>query len=1135
MLAEIELSLREEIQKSDVPFLGLLGENLTPAARTALDLAVLATSSVDGYIRYLQLHPALFAVNLTHHIMQGMGQGGHFELYPHVQKAIGSSGSLTQREKENLWRAFRRAVITLRFVPSPRISGPHFMADEYLRQVGVPIAFADDLAERMLLFARKVGIPDEFDPEALAGWQNALDSKLDAPFSITARKAVRMDSQAYYTRQFLRIYSLNGILDGTANALEKSMARAFQSQTNGASFRRAVLPYLILHDGYLGIFMPGGDEREYEITVDESLQHVRASIEDKFIPISNTLPCEVSIRELNGNQSTRYKLWEDQRPNRLLFFTENGRFRSSAQLNQPSLYLTPGRYSVLSRFCPAGFEADQLWDDPQIFLFSLHLHPGKKVSLANGPASIEVISENQPFASWEGASKTTKEGVEFFYGNTNLNVEFPTEWISLAGNNFILRLTAVGLDESIELPFSADEEGKFTSNLAYEFSQHEWKSGFARLVAEIYRAGDNRALIRTSTFYWLGLRNVTSSLVFECDSLPTNIQNQLNENILISGTSLKPQDGVTKTLRVVFKINEKRNQSLTWNVPGVYVEIENPSDSGGVARQSRAIGSVESVSISSPKQIIISASDDGEILMGDWLQQVQFSRVQSKRFPASFLASRLTSQQNKLIYRNGRTGTEVELLKLVQPHFVTNISGKPSGGQLRIKICLPKELEALSIHAMDVISGNDFEVLLEANTHQNTHHRFGHAQLMCLPGDEGGFSAYAFFSLDIWPSGAWIFHFDGKIDGVWGHLENSRQDQFAYGFLCDDQGSNLTIQQLLDGLSELTDKESLETLTRVQEVMLPCYAQEAWNSMVWLSDMWNQLLDKWKGREEYAVDTLIPLAASIPPEDSSPSWLLQQTIGSKNPKIFCLPAECYRTVPTKHNPIVQAVQTLYQFKNQYPAVFPDLINPVAAMGFANCPEVMRGGKPNGYSLPNYLAAIRETGSVASDLYRLEDSGFTPVPGDFLGSLHYKYALRKLEESYDLCRSGNDLRLGQVILLCNYVIRTIPTLTRDDSPRLAGCPPHIDPWPFQDGEGVDDYLAQRNSNLNVMAHTLSLLAYHCRLEARSEGFLGEFLSKLKSSTVPIEPALAFMIQVGDAVFAYYLVLWELVITAERIAE
>src|SRR5690606_25095541 len=143
----------------------------------------------------------------------------------------------------------------------------------------------------------------------------------------------------------------------------------------------------------------------------------------------------------------------------------------------------------------------------------------------------------------------------------------------------------------------------------------------------------------------------------------------------------------------------------------------------------------------------------------------------------------------------------------------------------------------------------------------------------------------------------------------------------------------------------------------------------------------------------------------------------------KNPKIFCLPAECYRTVPTKHNPIVQAVQTLYQFKNQYPAVFPDLINPVAAMGFANCPEVMRGGKPNGYSLPNYLAAIRETGSVASDLYRLEDSGFTPVPGDFLGSLHYKYALRKLEESYDLCRSGNDLRLGQVILLCNYVKRT----------------------------------------------------------------------------------------------------------------
>ena len=443
-------------------------------------------------------------------------------------------------------------------------------------------------------------------------------------------------------------------------------------------------------------------------------------------------------------------------------------------------------------------------------------------------------------------------------------------------------------------------------------------------------------------------------------------------------------------------------------------------------------------------------------------------------------------------------------------------------------------MEALTVRAQDVVTGEDIEVTLEANSTHQTLHRFGKAQLMCLKGESSGFSAYVYFSLDIWPAGAWVFQFDGKVDGIWGHLENERQDLFALGFLCNEQGFNLSIQQFLDSLTELTDKQSLDMLERVQEAMLPCYAQESWNTMTWLLEAWGYLLSKWKGKESEVIDVLLPLAALQPPEDSSPSWMLQQTVGSRIPKIFCLPGDRYRRVPTKHNPLVQAAKILSQFKEQYPAVFPELINLVAAAGFANFAEVSRGGQPNGYSIANYLAAIRETGAVVSDLYRIEDTGFTPIPGDFLGSLHYKYAVRKLEEAYERCRSGNDLRLGQVILLCNYVRRVMPSLTRDDSPRLAGTPPHIDPWPFQDGDGVDEYLAQRNQNLQAIAHTLSWLAYHCRLEAKSNGFLDEFLDKLKASGAPVENSLAYLLQVGDAVFAYYLVLWELVVTAEGIA-
>lgn len=1135
MLSVVEESIREAIRKSDVPFLGLLGETLNSAARTALELSILANPTVSGYIRYLEHYPALFSVNLTHHIMQGMGQAGHFELYPHIQKAIGTSKELSTNDKENLWRAYRRAIVTLGFEPSPRVSGNHFMADEYLRQVGVPLAFADDLAERMLFFANRVGIPDEYDPEALIGWQMALDTRLEQNFSRTARKAVLLDTQGYYTRQFVKIHSRAGALNGDANALETAMARAFKGQQGNISFRRAVLPYLVLLDGSLGIFIPGGDEREYEIAVAGVNQLVRAGIEDKFFPITEPLPNEISVKELKGNQSTRYKLWEDHRPNRLLFFTDTGRYRGCAQLNQTEpLVLPPGKYTVLSRFNPSGVDTEQLLDDPQLFIFTRQIHPGEKHILSNGPASLKIVGESQPFAAWQGASKTTKEGVEFFLGNVSLDVEFPHEWISLAGNKFLLRLTAVGISESLELPIAADENGKFSINIANEATKRGWKPGFTRLVAEVYRANENRSLIRVSAFIWLGLISVTNGLVFECSSLPINLQTQLNENVQSNRNTLKPKDVLTRIFRVVFKLDEKRNQSLTWNVPGIYVEVETLSDNGGTTRTAREIGSVEAISITSPKQIIISASDDGELRLGNWRQSVVFSRVQSKRLAAAFLASRITPQQNCLIFKNERTGNQCELLRFVQPHHVNGISGKASGGQLKIEIRLPKDLEAITVRALDVVSGNDFEVTLEANSHQQTLHRFGRAQLMCLHGEAGEFAAYVLFSLDFWPAGAWVFQFDGKIDGIWGHLENERQDQFSFGFLCDEQGVNLTIQMFLDSLTELTDKQSLDMLVRVQEAMLPCYAMESWNSMRWLAEAWNYLLSKWEGRLSEAIDILYPLAALRPPEDSSPSWLLQQTIGSRIPKIFGLQGDKYRTVPTKHNPLVQAAQVLCQFKSRYPDVFPELINPVAAAGFCNFAEVARGGTPKGYSIARYVDALRETGAADGDLYRLEDTGFAPVSGDFLSGLHYKYAMRKLEEAFERCRSGNDLRLGQVILLCNYVRRVMPVLSREDSPNLAGASPHINPWPFQEEDGVESELAQRNENLQVIGITLSWLAYHCRLEAKSSGLLDEFLNKLRPSGAPVESSLAYLLQIGDAAFAYYLVLWELVVTSEHIA-
>jgi len=44
--------------------------------------------------------------------------------------------------KERLWSAFRRAILKVGMRPLLRTSGTHYMADEYVRQAGVPLVDA---------------------------------------------------------------------------------------------------------------------------------------------------------------------------------------------------------------------------------------------------------------------------------------------------------------------------------------------------------------------------------------------------------------------------------------------------------------------------------------------------------------------------------------------------------------------------------------------------------------------------------------------------------------------------------------------------------------------------------------------------------------------------------------------------------------------------------------------------------------------------------------------------------------------------------------------------------------------------------------------------------------------------------
>lgn len=1128
-LTQSEKAILRAIRNSDAPFLGLLGEIFTKEMREALDKAIAANPTMPGYVGRLESHPALFAVNIAWHVMHGMGQGGKFSLYPHIHKALGMSSELNPNERQPLWRAFRRTLVLLGLEPSARISGPHFMADEYVRQAGVPLPFVDDLAERMLVFAKRVGLPDDDDPEGIVTWQAALDARLGPPFSQTARDTLSLDRLGYYTRVFLRVYANSGQAIDAGNILEKAMAQAFE-KTGTTSIRRAVLPRVLFLDGCLGVFFPGGEEQEWAIEVDGTMRLCHTAAEDRFISFSQPLPCKLKAHCLSSGQKMQMSLWEDEKSNRLLFFSDTGRLAARGQLAQTEpLILSPGGYTVLARFTPNGVEVDEISDSPRLVSFRLHLSPGENAVLANGRTRLEIHTESAPLISWQGDTRTSKDGVEFWYGAVNLIVELPSDWLG-TGSNYELTLMPGERGALMVVPLESIENGKCQVSVSEMTAKAGWKPGLMRLVVELRRSGEARILLRTATLYWLGLCEISPGLRFRCADWPENLKLEFGENLKRVGNDLAVMDSAARGVRLVFSLSQTRQQSLTWNVPGVFVEVETVADGGVSSRSRRTLGSTEAVSLTSEKQIVVIASDPGTLRLGDWSQRLDFSRQSTRLLSSAFLASRLTPMSNTLVYENEITGTSLDLLRLTQPHEVSGFSAQVKSGQFVIALHVSEPVDAIVVRALALLSDDDDVFTLQANAGELTSTRFGQARLMVLDGSQGGYMAYVYLNLDYWPAGAWLFNLDAQIKGIWGHMQNSRQDVFSAGLLWAESGQTLSAKAWMDQLADLDDKHACDLLKRINAALQICYAQESWTGIAWLGEAWRKLTQRWMGREVEALSALADMVAIRPPDDSSPSWLPQVAVAAELPSLFTLLADKYRLLNEKRHPLIRTMRAMATISAEYPAVFGDLLHTTAAAGFSNFLAISRGAQPKSFVFDSYTSALLNTDTLENH-YRLSDDAYLPGPGEYLGPLHYQHALRSLEDAYDRTLAGNDIHRGQALGMCKQFRRFHPTLDVVGIPgHFCAHSPHLMPWPYPSDDELNIEDAQRYENLVDLAHFVAWFAFVCRMETRKPGALNEFLKTFKEQQ-GAKASLTYVLQIGEALFAFYLLLWELVLMAE----
>lgn len=1127
-----EDDLRKKIENGEAPFLGLFADEFRENTRKFIikNLADYG-APVERIIEGLNRHPALFASHLTVFLTEGFGESGHFEVYSHISKALGLP-SIPESKKKKLWRAFRHACLGLGLSVAPANNRHHQMVTEYLRQAGLPLRYADRLTHHMVRYAEDVGIPDERDPESIRVWQQGLLQRLNSPFPQVAKQAVELDRDGYYARLFLRLFPHPPRPELLGTKLEQKMAEAIGTAgTTRDTLRSVTIPRLVLRDFEVGLAIPPGRDVMWCMATDGEEQYYAGQEDECFIPVEGTLPREVIVKANGGNAIWRFPIWDDWQDNRfLLFGPVGGRFLKGACLSDGELFLEPGEYTVLLRFEPDGVDSDLelISEYPSLFRWHITLRPGQLYELRRGPARVLLRADNEPALEWLGESVSGTRGNDLFVGNRlKLRIFIPEEIRDACETGFRISLRSDSLGPDVLLPLDHMESDDTLLDLS--FALKDWAPGVTRLLVEVRRADSQRTLIRGSAIVWHGLSTVKNRSEFICSMLPTNLLEKESNNISVDETSrnITYQNETSRFLRLTFH-DGPRKLSFTWAVPGVFLYLERHF-AGRYEERPLRIGGVLGASASSRDIVKIYASEAATIRLGPFKRRVDFSRYGIARLPLPPLLDYLRPNESVLELVLDRTGEALPLLNLVAPHETLSFSIKDSipDGCLSISFTMPIPLEALRITSAEILRGEESEAefcLKGEVLHATCEFSSGGRAVLRAEGE----TEYVLTVLqEGWSPGLWLLSFDAKINGRWGRLVNSRHDVYATGLVIETGGKGnfeIVLSHFLDAVGE---SEALLAFERVHRALMWCYAAECWDEgLSWLEDLWSNLLSRIKNFRSKGTRKLLEFSALKPSEGSSASWIPMLQIGVSYPFIFCASGVTYREIESAESVYLACLSCLGDLADHQ-------LNALHIAPMVGC--ISPAPPPCGFSPAKYRQALTET-DLPDQWRLLLDESWSPNSGNFLGALHYRYAIAQFERAYLGSLTGNNHRRGLALKLGGRALSgKLPDPSQKFLKNVNSAT--LDLGLFREKstfmEGSEEELMQEH--LQGLVRFLCLYAGVCRFEAREPGTLDEFicntLAKTDTTRGDFKSALGFMLYTGEELFAFYLLLWEFILCAD----
>lgn len=1231
-----EKELRTKIDSSDKPFLGLFSDFFKDTTKAALIKLIHDFSNpIDDYIKNLESYPALLATLITVEVLENFGKfddlkqlddikkSGSSAFYKHIECMF--KNNLTQNQKRELWSSYRKACFRLGLSVSPRKSGSRYIVEEFLRQAGLPLEFADRFCKKAITCAKRVGIPDEDNPEEIKLWQQELINTLTLPFPKSAKQAIERDENGYYSRLFIRLFVNANIDNKILSKLEQRLLKTIVEGPKIAS-KRARIPYIVIRDFEYGILLPSGEKDKWEIkyaySQDGEKEYIASKYitygEELFIPFENVyLPSEVIIKNSNCI-SWKYPIWEGIENNRLLIFSlPSGKLVKSATLKDKPIDIEPGEYLLMLRFEPNDDgEIEGFCEDPSLFLKRVFLSPGESITLTKGPVTLDLKADLMPVLCWETKPLKGTRGNELYPGSDlKLKIIIPDELKNVEQDDqeLSLLIKSQTLGELITIPLPYFEDNNMVLDLKPHLKQ--WKPGVARVLFELKRArkdalrkddlkqddlnknslrreDSGRTIARNSIIVWNGLKYIDKDSRFYCENLLPKESIDLDrcENLLEDSKNIfySYKDDANRFFKFCF-IDGSRNLEFSWKVPGIFLSIVDHAEHSKIEKTIR-VGSTISVNrTTSRKDLKIYATEFASLHLGDWETDVNFERIGVKTISLAGLIDHIGTENNTLYMRTRNLSNDLEALPLI--HIVSLFTAKQfhyinkqQEGK-KIEICLRDKIESIRIVAENLLdeldSPNPIQYQVEFQNQISDTTDFN--QVLQQEFMMQQIPIQCFFSAENndldnkitlyiptigWSSGLWIMHFYIKAAGRWGKLTNENNQLYADGWHSGnpfDQINQLFDEKTLYEVNYNQDKYAaknnqdiiVSVFERIHNVLIPRYAPESWDRIKFLETLSKYICKEHLGNlidsgniDSGILTRLLRLATEYPEEYIKEGEVPALNLSAIIPKIFCL----NRTFYSIKGEISNRTLSVFKFMPHtadLKKLFSNWDIEISALfAFANAAQFVnaQSNSIGMFSFENYITVLRSRDFLAKQ--HLLDDQWIPGKGDFLGPMHYRYALLNFKQTFRTNIAINSLMCNEVVGKVSAVvkkftsksIRNYCNCNLSDTVISNNDLALFDKQDFNENLLTDDEKVERELFLN-MINFISLFAKVCRIESRHPKTLLSFMEdyntfigkQFTKSTADIDNIanniLGYILFVGDALFAFYLLLWELIITAE----